>query len=296
VTIINYGIGVLTLARSGQNINGAASNIVGSAGTALSPTGWTVTSDGTNYIAAPIGGSGGVSITSGPIASRPGSPGNAGSMYYCTDSPYTYLSNGSTWDAYIFGYKVVEPVMANFTQVNVGLSTFDTTHGGILWSAGTAGGHNVQVLTQTAGIPASGAYYVDAAFIASFGAGNGAFGAGLAGGLLASSSFAFADWGGENNSQFGMAAKFYNTTTSYNGSGGFINMWPLAAPLAWFRMFDDRVTTRTYYYSNNGYQWYQIYSEPRTTLFTPAFGTVAITNFSTSAKLLLHFVHFSIHT
>jgi len=61
-------------------------------------------------------------------------------------------------------------------------------------------------------------------------------------------------------------------------------------------MFDDRVTTRTYYYSNNGYQWYQIYSEPRTTLFTPAFGTVAITNFSTSAKLLLHFVHFSIHT
>lgn len=58
LTIINYGTGIVTLARSGQNINGAASNLVGTAGSATAPTGWRVYSDGTNYIAEVLGGDG----------------------------------------------------------------------------------------------------------------------------------------------------------------------------------------------------------------------------------------------
>jgi hypothetical protein len=59
IYILNYGTGVLTLARSGQNINGAASNLTGTAGSATAPTGWFVHSDGTNYEAQVIGGGGG---------------------------------------------------------------------------------------------------------------------------------------------------------------------------------------------------------------------------------------------
>jgi hypothetical protein len=59
IMILNYGTGVVTLARSGQNINGAASNLTGTAGSATAPTGWYVVSDGTNYVAEVIGGSGG---------------------------------------------------------------------------------------------------------------------------------------------------------------------------------------------------------------------------------------------
>jgi hypothetical protein len=55
IEILNYGTGILTLARSGQNINGAAANLTGVAGSATSPTGWHVTSDGTNYIAYTLG-------------------------------------------------------------------------------------------------------------------------------------------------------------------------------------------------------------------------------------------------
>lgn len=59
ITVLNYGTGVVTLARSGQNINGAASNLTGTAGSATAPTGWRVYSDGTNYFAEIIGGGGG---------------------------------------------------------------------------------------------------------------------------------------------------------------------------------------------------------------------------------------------
>jgi hypothetical protein len=57
--IINYGTGVVTVARSGQNINGAAANLTIPAGSASAPTGMRIVSDGTNYIAQTWGGSSG---------------------------------------------------------------------------------------------------------------------------------------------------------------------------------------------------------------------------------------------
>ena len=52
INIVNYGSGVVTIARSGQNINGAAANYTLNAGSASAPTSTTVTSDGTNYFAS----------------------------------------------------------------------------------------------------------------------------------------------------------------------------------------------------------------------------------------------------
>lgn len=70
ITILNYGTGVVTLARSGQNINGAAANLTGTAGSATAPTGWRVFSDGANYFAEVIGGGGAGTVTT------TGSPSN----------------------------------------------------------------------------------------------------------------------------------------------------------------------------------------------------------------------------
>lgn len=74
--ILNYGSGVVTLARSGQNINGGTSSLTLAAGTAASPTGVLVTSNGTDYFAQPIGGAGtvtsvicGTGLTGGTITS-----------------------------------------------------------------------------------------------------------------------------------------------------------------------------------------------------------------------------------
>jgi len=62
VRVLNYGTGVVTVARSGQNINGAAANLTLSAGSASAPTGMDVCSDGTNYFAQPFGAGGGATI------------------------------------------------------------------------------------------------------------------------------------------------------------------------------------------------------------------------------------------
>lgn len=49
IFIINYGSGVVTVVRSGQDINGGTSSLTVPAGSATSPSGAFVVSDGTNY-------------------------------------------------------------------------------------------------------------------------------------------------------------------------------------------------------------------------------------------------------
>lgn len=56
ILILNYGSGVVTVAPSGQNINGSSSSLTIPAGTAAQPRSLWVVSDGTNYEAQPEGG------------------------------------------------------------------------------------------------------------------------------------------------------------------------------------------------------------------------------------------------
>lgn len=85
VEIINYGSGVVTVARSGQNINGAASNLTLAAGSASAPTGVFVVSDGTNYVADLQGGGGSatpaLSAVTGSATQATGTETAAGNNY-----------------------------------------------------------------------------------------------------------------------------------------------------------------------------------------------------------------------
>jgi len=93
ITVLNYGTGVVTLARSGQNINGAASNLTGTAGSATAPTGWRVYSNGSDYFAEVIGGGG-----SGAVSSV-----TAGASGALTISPTTGAVVGDADTAYVPG-------------------------------------------------------------------------------------------------------------------------------------------------------------------------------------------------
>lgn len=62
IDIVNYGGGVITVSPNGQTLNGSASNITISAGSASAPNGVRVWSDGTNYEAAMWPGSTGGTI------------------------------------------------------------------------------------------------------------------------------------------------------------------------------------------------------------------------------------------
>ncbi len=51
IHIINYGSGTISIARSGQDINGGTSSLILAAGSATAPTSADIISDGTNYFA-----------------------------------------------------------------------------------------------------------------------------------------------------------------------------------------------------------------------------------------------------
>src|SRR6185503_1758553 len=51
IQIINYGSGVVTVARNGQNLNGGTTSLTLGAGSATAPSSAYVISDGTNYFA-----------------------------------------------------------------------------------------------------------------------------------------------------------------------------------------------------------------------------------------------------
>ncbi len=68
--VVNYGSGVVTIARSGQNINAGTSSLTLPAASATAPTSARVVSDGTNYIAS----------IAGPSGSSGGTPGGSTSQ------------------------------------------------------------------------------------------------------------------------------------------------------------------------------------------------------------------------
>ncbi len=123
ITILNYGTGVVILARSGQNINGAAANLTGTAGSATAPTGWRVWSDGTNYFAEVISGGGGgtsVSVNGGSVSSpnfnaaTPAAPGGNVNV--------TWQTSGSS----VSGYIPITPpggAVVNLSAVTVNTNT-----------------------------------------------------------------------------------------------------------------------------------------------------------------------------
>jgi len=59
IQILNYGSGVVTVAASGQNINGVGTSQTLAAGSASAPTGIDITTDATNYFAQPLASSSG---------------------------------------------------------------------------------------------------------------------------------------------------------------------------------------------------------------------------------------------
>jgi hypothetical protein len=92
INVVNYGSGTITIARSGQNINGGTSSLTLQPGSATAPTSYLIQSDGTNYFA--LAGSGGSSPTSVTLnaVQNPNGPTN-----------FTTGTNVTTWTSGDFG-------------------------------------------------------------------------------------------------------------------------------------------------------------------------------------------------
>lgn len=77
----------------------------------------------------------------GTYANRP-TTGIPGRTYHCTDSPYKLIDNGTSLDHFVYGFKVTEPILSQWTVVNESPMTTTTTRGGIAISCTTNGSVN----------------------------------------------------------------------------------------------------------------------------------------------------------
>jgi limonene-1,2-epoxide hydrolase len=135
VTILNYGTGVITVARSGQNLNGGVTSLTIPAGSATAPTGAYVISDGTNYEAqldgivtgtttTLNGASGAITVPAGitksPGPSSPLIAAVAGTDYIAPNT--LFVTNAQTAT-----YQVLAADFANCKTIPVASGTFTIT-------------------------------------------------------------------------------------------------------------------------------------------------------------------------
>lgn len=122
--IINYGTGVVTIARSGQNLNGGTASLTVPAATATAPTGAHVVSNGTDYFisfamasavastptfvaAIAAQSANGNSVTTGTLDATGGTLGYISIANQCT-APATTAPTDSNLNPY---FKVMGPII-----------------------------------------------------------------------------------------------------------------------------------------------------------------------------------------
>jgi hypothetical protein len=190
----------------------------------------------------------------GTYASLP-SPPRSGTLYMCTDSAYSFVSDGTNWHAYYSGYPVtVPPVLSTFTQQNGG-SAADQTGGGILFTAPYSSGHELRVWDIA--VPST-PYTIDIGMVV----------------WISTGGFVGLTWrdGTATSSKqvcFGMAAeetpaainylaynKFSNTS-SYNSGYSVLTLSNQGFSPLWFRVKDDG-TNFSIYWSTDNINWVQM--------------------------------------
>ena len=181
IGILNYGTGTVTVAPSGQNINGSSSNLTIGPGTASAPSGGYIKSDGTNYFAGvsssvsatnplPRSAGGLNSSSAGTGLLRDGTTPTASELSGdCTTSGSNAVTctriNGTAFagtngDVVNFGADNI-PVDSGVLQTNIPTQAANGTSGGIPYYAGankalvSSGALTVNVLPKGGGAGAA---------------------------------------------------------------------------------------------------------------------------------------------
>jgi hypothetical protein len=229
----------------------------------------------TAYVKAQTAGS---TISTGTYASLPSSVPASGSAYFCTDCPYSFISNGSSWLPFLSTYPQsvtgVPPACSNWTWDNQGSSTCDNTYGALYANfLSTSGSNYLRMLYQAApATPWTHTFLVRAD---------------LSGANSAATSTVF--WGagwrdgtgkivavclGITSGDSGYLGQYYTNSTTY-GSAPLIvrtgnlnqSIGPTLAQTIYLQIGDNG-TNLTASYSIDGHNFIQIWSVSRTAFLT----------------------------
>ena len=192
-------------------------------------------------------------IRTGTYASRPAANAYPYVIYLPTDRNVLYRSDGSVWKTFGTVFAFQSPVLADFSWVNQGTSTI-TDEGGYLTLAAPAGsGENYRLQAKAYTAPRK----VTACFRAFMCDDNHNH---LMLGFRNSSSgrLMFAAHVNGNKIQVWKA----NSPTSFNSTAATQTIFR-HDPLLWMQV-EDNATTLYFRFSNDGRNWYTIFSEART--------------------------------
>lgn len=212
------------------------------------------------------GGGGGASVVA--YASLPAA-GSAGLSYNFTDSIYTAIDNGASYDMLVGSKRVVLPPGSGWTDLNIGSVALVTNKG--FRSAVEAASSAGQIKGQYRALP-SAPYDLKVALMMP--AVNGAIG-GV--GLYSSGDGKLTYLYPSNNS-----ALTYQTWNSVSSvSGNYLNAVAGCYPTQplWVRFVDDN-TNRMLYISVDGVTWAKVHSVSRTDFHTPDSFFYAVASFS----------------
>lgn len=189
------------------------------------------------------------------IAGPPGSPA-AGDLWLPTNSFYLYRYSGSAWVPWGPIFPMTAPVDGDFSWVNPGSASVDTTFGGI-YLVGPAGA-TVNLRMRVKAAPAT-PYTITAGFL-------------IAGGHSARIGIGFRNAGAGTISTIEVlnghqiAASNWDSATAFNGA--VITTLDVATPpIIWFRI-QDNGTNRLYQCSADGQHFITLYTISRTTFLT----------------------------
>jgi hypothetical protein len=211
------------------------------------------------------GGGGGAGVSVSTFASLPS----------CQNSPFINLiSNGlidaafcngaSAYSYFLEGHQVYPPEALNtFAWVNQSDATLTTTSGaGVLFGGS---GTNIDARIRTIAAPATPYHIVMAYKWRTTDATNSMSGGCFRDSVSGKLSIATLNFQGDMGRPliFQLSNATTQTGTPYNPGSFFFH----SQGLVWFRLGDDG-TNRTYDYSENGYNWYNLYSEVDSTYFT----------------------------
>jgi hypothetical protein len=229
-------------------------------------------------------------ISTGTTASLPAA-GTAGRLYLPTDGPYIYQDNGSSWGAFGPVYALTPPVSGNFSWVNQGDATLDTSNGAMTIvcpsSNGSAESHRLRVLS----IP-SAPYTATFGLMMNFP--NPSSQLVLCGPTLRLSgsgqfiTFSFRTDSGDLN----FTLDKYTNATTYSGSSYVASAQKLNflnGSITWLRIQDDNVN-RIFSISKDGYHFQQVFSVGRTDFITPDQIGIDLNPYQAPASLAL--VHY----
>jgi hypothetical protein len=183
-----------------------------------------------------------------------------GKLYLPNNGVEMYRANGALWAPFGPSLAFVEPVSGDFSWINQGAATLDTTHGGIqLYSPVSGGTWDLHMRVKSA---PSTPYSISAAFLM-----NGAYGVGPLAGLVwrQSSDGKLVGFFRYMNAATYEVTKFTDETTL---SANYVSLLMSERDTLHFLRIADDGASRTCAYSLDGRHWTQVHTVGRTDFLT----------------------------